>query len=645
MKKLIVLFLLTFALQGIKANTCSTATVLTLKDSLAPDTFLFSGTEYWFTFTGNAETTFYLTNYISGTFTGISQIDLYTGSCSGRQINLFSTTNIDTLTMFKYTLASGTTYFIKLTRPSGLGNNYFSFFGSTYAPPIGQCNYQDCQYIKNGSFSLSPNVNYYGFWTQPIPNQFHDYFICGWRDAWGTPNMQNSSNPNAFLWSYNNAFGEAIVQDMSSRQLIPGHIYTLSFNYYAIGTSGGNLNFVLSTLNIASYPFIGNSSAPLYVSGTYNTPVSTTLTTSGQWINYSTTFTAPALPQSGLPYLTLVIDPQSFGSSPLYVKLDNISIVDNTPLTGTLSGSNATCKGCDGSINLTVTNGVSPYSYSWTGPDNFTATTQNISMLCIGTYNVTITDAIGCTWSGNYTVERNIFIQSSWPQLTISTGNEEICDMTTDLSGNVYAIGWFSDQLTLGNNTYTTQTGYNGIFIVKYDVCGNVLNCQYYGGVGGDNTDLHIEYFNNRLIVAGNFNFIDFTGGGNTMNSLGSTDVFLATLDPSTLLCSASQQVQIGSTSGDQVKGLSIKGNAVYIAGVFSGPTLTFSNSTTTLTQSGGGDLFVCRFLYTLSSLYFAKNYTNLYYDKGFTLQSISTNYTPFFTYMQTDAYGLKHSY
>lgn len=643
MKKLIVLFLLSFALHGIKANTCLNATNLTIKDSLVPDTFLFSGTEYWFTFTGNIETTFYLTNYISETFTGINQIDLFTGTCSGRLVNLFSTTNIDTLTMFKYTLELGTTYFIKLTRPSGLSNNYFSFLASTYMP-INQCVYDPCQYIKNGSFNLSPNVNYTNFWTQTPPNQFHDYFICGWKDAWGTPNLQNPSNLNAFMWSVNNAQGEAIVQDISNRQLIPGHSYTLSYKYNATGTNGGNLSFVLSTFNIGSFP-LNNGSTSLYVSGTFNIPISTTLNTSGQWITYNSTFIAPSFPSSGLPYLTLVIVPHSFGSSPLYVKIDDISIVDNTLISGTLSGTNATCKGCDGLINLSVSNGVSPFTYNWIGPDNYSASSQNISMLCPGIYNVTITDAIGCTWSGSYTIEKDIFELASWPQLTISTGNEGISDMTTDIYGNVYAIGWFSNQLTLGNNTFNAQTGYNGIFIVKYDVCGNVLNCKYYGGVGGDNADLHIEFFNSRLIVAGNFNFIDFTGGGNTMNSLGSTDVFLATLDPSTLLCSASQQVQIGSTSGDKVKGLSIKGNAVYIAGVFSGPTLTFSNSTTTLTQSGGGDLFVCRFLYTLSSLYFAKNYPNIYYDEGFNLQSINTNYTPFFTYMQTDANGFKHSY
>ena len=50
---------------------------------------------------------------------------------------------------------------------------------------------------------------------------------------------------------------------------------------------------------------------------------------------------------------------------------------------------------CTGEIDIVVVGGQPPYLYSWSGPDNFTATTQDIDDLCAGIYEATITDNIG----------------------------------------------------------------------------------------------------------------------------------------------------------------------------------------------------------------------------------------------------------
>src|SRR5690606_31843785 len=53
--------------------------------------------------------------------------------------------------------------------------------------------------------------------------------------------------------------------------------------------------------------------------------------------------------------------------------------------------------GSDGSINLTISGGTPPFTYTWTGPNSFTSSTEDPSGLEPGTYNVSVTDANGCT--------------------------------------------------------------------------------------------------------------------------------------------------------------------------------------------------------------------------------------------------------
>src|SRR5437588_20027 len=57
----------------------------------------------------------------------------------------------------------------------------------------------------------------------------------------------------------------------------------------------------------------------------------------------------------------------------------------------------------------TPSGGVSPYTYSWTGPGGFTSTSQTIGASTAGTYTVTVTDSgsTHCTASGSGTVTVN----------------------------------------------------------------------------------------------------------------------------------------------------------------------------------------------------------------------------------------------
>ncbi|MBL7884365.1 MAG: SprB repeat-containing protein, partial [Bacteroidia bacterium] len=60
----------------------------------------------------------------------------------------------------------------------------------------------------------------------------------------------------------------------------------------------------------------------------------------------------------------------------------------------TATQTNVTCNGqCNGTANGFATGGIGPYGYSWTGPNSYTASGQNITNLCAGAYILTVIDS------------------------------------------------------------------------------------------------------------------------------------------------------------------------------------------------------------------------------------------------------------
>ncbi|MCB9168957.1 MAG: gliding motility-associated C-terminal domain-containing protein [Flavobacteriales bacterium] len=75
------------------------------------------------------------------------------------------------------------------------------------------------------------------------------------------------------------------------------------------------------------------------------------------------------------------------------------------PLLFALSTEDASCPGvCDGSANVIVSGGTPPYDYQWSPAPGAGQGTPNVSGLCAGGYQLTVTDSVGCDSTIAFTI-------------------------------------------------------------------------------------------------------------------------------------------------------------------------------------------------------------------------------------------------
>ena len=90
-----------------------------------------------------------------------------------------------------------------------------------------------------------------------------------------------------------------------------------------------------------------------------------------------------------------------------------------------------------GEIDITVTGGFSPYSYSWTGPDGFTSSDQDLMNLEGGVYTVVVTDQAGCTLEQTITVTQPEDLEITLDSTSSYMGGWDVsCALSSD--GAIY---------------------------------------------------------------------------------------------------------------------------------------------------------------------------------------------------------------
>jgi phenolic acid decarboxylase len=150
------------------------------------------------------------------------------------------------------------------------------------------------------------------------------------------------------------------------------------------------------------------------------------------WSNGATTKDLTSL-SAGL--YTVTVTDSSGCSRQKSIMLTNASRVS-------LSGSvtKTSCGQTNGALNITVSGGITPYTYVW---DNG-ATTEDIQNLAAGTYKIRVTDAAGCTAQSTYTVSENNTVRVNFTVTPAGCFNEPIgaIDITPSGGTSPYTYTW-----------------------------------------------------------------------------------------------------------------------------------------------------------------------------------------------------------
>ena len=110
---------------------------------------------------------------------------------------------------------------------------------------------------------------------------------------------------------------------------------------------------------------------------------------------------------------------------PAYIQNWNVIVSEREDTSFAVSGvlKNVSCNSYnDGSINLSINGGTSPYTYQWVGPDDFSSTEENIFELKPGAYSVTVTDANSSQTSSSFNIIEPSVLVAMIPQVASCTG-------------------------------------------------------------------------------------------------------------------------------------------------------------------------------------------------------------------------------
>lgn len=285
-----------------------------------------------------------------------------------------------------------------------------------------------------------------------------DVTICGGSATELTPTITNST-ANSIVWS-----------DGAQTNLLE----VTTSGQYSVTVTNVNGCVDSDTIDVTATPAPNVTPALTHVTcgGGSNGAIDITITNSigpfsYVWSDAAGSTTEDISGLSGGLYSVTITD-SSTTSNCSYV--ETFQITEPTPLFANVNGTNPSCDGTDGSVDLNTSGGTAPYTYLWS--DTNATTTEDLLNVAGGAYTVTVTDANGCTSTATANVSAptpiTVTVDSIYPEILAIQGGIDIT--ATGGTGN-FQYYW---------NTGATTADVSGLVAGTYTLTVTDLNtgCQ-----------------------------------------------------------------------------------------------------------------------------------------------------------------------
>jgi gliding motility-associated-like protein len=125
-----------------------------------------------------------------------------------------------------------------------------------------------------------------------------------------------------------------------------------------------------------------------------------------------------------------------------------------------LVATNISCFGlATGAVNANISGGTTPYLYAWTGPNGFTANTEDISTLVAGSYTLITTDANNCSNTQTLSITQPATVLISITNLNVACFGDNTGSLTASVQSGGTAPFQFQWDAAANNQLGNTATG------------------------------------------------------------------------------------------------------------------------------------------------------------------------------------------
>ena len=161
-----------------------------------------------------------------------------------------------------------------------------------------------------------------------------------------------------------------------------------------------------------------------------------------------------------------------------------------------------------------------------------------------------------------------------WAKRAGGTDTDKGSSVATDANGNILVTGvFYSSSITFGTTTLTNAGGSN-MYIAKYDAGGNVLWAKSAGGTDSNGGYSIATDANGNIFVTGEFRNSSITFGTTTLTNAGYYDIFIVKYDVGGNVLWAKSTGGTDWDEGRSVAS-DANGN-ILVTGIFVSPSITF---------------------------------------------------------------------